>query len=650
MLNLPKAGIASMEQAQLINRSRHRCLNDYCLMPEEVADVCVLENQELLDHQIVVEEFVSIAKKGIMAFYNQVQHLNYSVLLADAKGVTVDQVYNDNYKKKLKDAGLYLGSVWQEKISGTNGIGVCLAEQKPITVHRSEHFYFNFQSLTCTAVPIYDHKGEIISVLDVSALESPKEKSSQHLLMQLALLHAQHIENANFYHYFHDKWIVQFSRIKEYADSYVEYLLAIDGNGIIFGINKNLEMLLRESSLKFDMNSSSVIGKSIKEFFNFDLLRSSASNKNIGDVFELRSLNPRKTYYAIVKPPKTTKSNRAKIKNKPRQLLYDLAGADPLMQDNIASAKQLIDSNISFLILGATGVGKELFAKAIHQESNRANKPFIAVNCAAIPETLIESELFGYKPGAFTGGRSKGMVGLIQQSSGGTLFLDEIGDMPLQLQSRLLRVLSEHEIMPLGADEATQVDLNIIAATHVDVNQLIAEGKFRQDLYYRLCGYTIKIPSFRERQDKEFIIKNILLRESGNSNVCLSSDALATLLNHDWPGNCRELSNVLRVAISISKQDVIRHDDLPHEIRASHQNNGVVDDRVMDAKISNNLLDLPEFKQCPEKIKLLIIKLQNNKWNITDTADELGISRATIYRHMKKYNIIPPNERNYLDS
>jgi transcriptional regulator with PAS, ATPase and Fis domain len=186
--------------------------------------------------------------------------------------------------------------------------------------------------------------------------------------------------------------------------------------------------------------------------------------------------------------------------------LEDLAGEDPQMLRNVRSAYRIADSGVSVLIQGPTGSGKEAFAHAMHLVSRRAERPFVAVNCAAIPETLIESELFGYKPGAFTGARKEGMRGKILQSAGGTLFLDEIGDMPLTLQTRLLRVLEEQEIVPLGSETAIKVDLHVIAASHRNLREMIANGTFREDLYYRLNGITLELPALRDRADKERVI------------------------------------------------------------------------------------------------------------------------------------------------
>src|SRR6185437_12873563 len=248
--------------------------------------------------------------------------------------------------------------------------------------------------------------------------------------------------------------------------------------------------------------------------------------------------------------------------------LEELAGEDPQMLRNIRCAHRIADSNVSVLIQGHTGSGKEAFAHAIHLASRRAARPFVAVNCAAIPETLIESELFGYKPGAFTGARREGLRGRIVQSSGGTLFLDEIGDMPHALQSRLLRVLEQREVVPLGSEAAIAVDLHVLAASHRNLREMIAQGAFREDLYYRLNGITLELPALRERTDKERLIQHALAAETGNGRpAAIERDALQRLLAYSWPGNVRELRNVIRTALAICEGGVVRAMDLPREIR-----------------------------------------------------------------------------------
>ncbi len=319
--------------------------------------------------------------------------------------------------------------------------------------------------------------------------------------------------------------------------------------------------------------------------------------------------------------------------------LEDLAGQDPQMLRNARSAYRIADSNVSVLIQGPTGSGKEAFAQAMHLASNRASEPFVAVNCAAIPETLIESELFGYKAGAFTGARKDGMRGKILQSSGGTLFLDEIGDMPLMLQTRLLRVLEEQEIVPLGSESPIKVNLHVLAASHRNLREMIAKGTFRDDLYYRLNGITLELPALRERADKERVINHALAAETGNGRpAAIERDALQRLLVYPWPGNIRELRNVIRTALAICDGGVIRRIDLPREIREAE----TIQTNVTAPDVRNMMatkgLGAANPLQVAERAALLSV-IEDCHGNMTRVAMQLGMSRNTLYRRIKRHGI-----------
>jgi transcriptional regulator of acetoin/glycerol metabolism len=313
--------------------------------------------------------------------------------------------------------------------------------------------------------------------------------------------------------------------------------------------------------------------------------------------------------------------------------LEALAGSDPQMARNVASARRIVDTGVAVLIQGPTGSGKEAFAHAMHLASRRAARPFVAVNCAAIPETLIESELMGYKAGAFTGARREGMRGKILQSSDGTLFLDEIGDMPLALQTRLLRVLESQEIVPLGSETALPVSLHVIAASHRNLREMIIKGHFREDLYYRINGITIELPALRERADRDRVIHQALVSETqGGRPAAIEPDAQAALLSYSWPGNIRELRNVVRTALAISDGGVIRRVDLPREVRESQPSAS-----PGGGGSSSNPL------QVAERAALLTV-IEQQRGNMTRVAAQLGMSRNTLYRRLKRHGI-PPAHR-----
>jgi transcriptional regulator of acetoin/glycerol metabolism len=282
------------------------------------------------------------------------------------------------------------------------------------------------------------------------------------------------------------------------------------------------------------------------------------------------------------------------------------------------------------LIQGETGSGKEVFARQLHQASLRRDRPFIAVNCAAIPENLIESELFGYAAGAFTGASNKGMQGLLEQADGGTLFLDEIGDMPLTLQTRLLRVLAEGEVAPLGASRSKAIDIQVVCASHRDLEALVSSGEFREDLYFRLSGARFQLPPLRERSDRLALINRILEEESSACATAmqLGSTALECLLGYRWPGNVRELRHVLRYACAVCESQLILLSDLPEHLPGRRLNDSASADAL-------------ERCASPER-EALIDALVRHRWKPTPAAKALGISRATLYRRVHQHGIDMP--------
>lgn len=640
----------------IILRSWKRCVTHFNLEPSATRGARVLTNQELLDYRTPVEDFIHIAKAGLKELHKQVAALDYVILLTDKHGITVEYIGNEKYDKQLRASGLYLGSDWNEMHAGTCGVGICATEMQPVTAHHTDHFDVINTALTCSAAPIYDPAGQPLAVLDVSSLNSPTNKQSQHLLLEIVKLYAQIIESANFLHHYNkNHWIVRFGSLEEYVNVNAPNMIAIDETGMIEGINSSARFFLNRNTSWQDKSWDEMIGKNITSYFDCSLEEITNNTpghrscikpvklNNLEDKIYFSSTTPLNAKYVFTQNSQSPRrQNESFTAEDLTSSLSDLAGTDHEMQKSIKLAKKLLNSNINFLIQGETGSGKEVFAKAIHNESARHNGPFVAVNCAAIPESLIESELFGYKPGSFTGARSKGSQGLIQQSSGGTLFLDEIGDMPLNLQTRLLRVLSEQEVMPLGSDKAVSVDLNVISASHRSIETMIHNGDFREDLYFRLAGATLRLSPLRERQDKDYIINRVMIMESGNADIEIDEDVIELLCKYHWPGNIRELRNILRVTFAFSDKNTITRDDLPEQFIAKllySQNSEHHAQRPVQNINSGALLD--------PKVEFIVTSLKKNKWNITETANELNISRATIYRKMKKYNIVPPNNLDY---
>jgi transcriptional regulator with PAS, ATPase and Fis domain len=336
---------------------------------------------------------------------------------------------------------------------------------------------------------------------------------------------------------------------------------------------------------------------------------------------------------APVQQPRPAAPTRAEaFDNAGRRLssLRYLNTGDAQVQRLIDKVGKVLGRDISILVTGETGTGKDLLAQAIHNDSPRSGGPFVAVNCASIPETLIESELFGYEDGAFTGARKKGSIGKILQANGGTLFLDEIGDMPVSLQVRLLRVLQDRMVTPLGSTKSIPVNVALICATNRNLRDMIAQGTFREDLYYRLNGLVVKLPPLRERTDLETVINRLLATESNGQPCRVSAEVMRMFKQHNWPGNFRQLTNLLRTAIVMLGDDPeIGIDHLPDDFLddISHARRQEVADTV--TRVVSDMSTL-------EDVEASVIRksLEAHGGNVSATARALGVSRNTIYRKL----------------
>jgi transcriptional regulator of acetoin/glycerol metabolism len=433
--------------------------------------------------------------------------------------------------------------------------------------------------------------------------------------------------------------MLRFHHRPEFVDLLHDGAMAVSADGTIVATDMTGLRLLGAKEHK------DLVGRSIADIFDatFDELLATTSSSRRA-MWELRdNLHGRRYFASLVGAGQHNSRSRVApviaartvirvsgAKNTDSVLtLQDLAGDDPVMLRNMRNAQRVADCAVSVLIRGPTGSGKEAFAKALHLASNRARRPFVAVNCAAIPETLIESELFGYTAGAFTGARREGMRGRIVQSSGGTLFLDEIGDMPLSLQTRLLRVLEEQEVTPLGSEGSIKVDLRVICASHRNLRELLARGMFREDLYYRLNGITLELPALAARRDKEALIRKCIASEVAIGRAAsIEGAALERLASYTWPGNVRELRNTIRTALAICEENVIRLSDLPPEIgqpgRYLQKPGASADEDVS--------------LEGAEREALLRV-IEKNDWVMTHVAAQLGISRNTLYRKIKRHRI-----------
>jgi sigma-54 dependent transcriptional regulator, acetoin dehydrogenase operon transcriptional activator AcoR len=542
-----------------------RCLNDYKLDPEHKGEARILPQSVLKDHLQDAEDLLSIARFGMEDLYRRVNSMGYVLLLTDRKGVTVDFIGDEKVDRELKRAGLYIGAEWSEENAGTCGVGACLTSGEPIVVHQTDHFDMAHTPLSCTSAPIYDVKGSLIGVLDVSLLMSPAEKHSQALTLEVVKSCVRRIEMANLLGTRRGDWILRLNRTSEFLGVDPSCALSVATDGTISGLTHGAHRMFA-ATLNKDWRTFDLIGKPFEDLFALDyndlpcLLNATTPGEQ---ALETRD---GKILFADVRAPMRVPSRSA-----PPVLPKALArihGGDPVLAAVAEKAARIVDKQISIVLEGETGVGKEFVAQALH-EARKKQGAFVAINCAALPEALIESELFGYVANSFTGANSKGKKGLIEQANGGTLFLDEIGDMPLVLQARLLRVLAEREVMPVGSTTPVPVDIRVIAASHRNLKDMVDAGQFRQDLYYRLNGVVLSLPALRNRADKVWLIGQVTKKVVGDTRMRFSKEALEVLCSYSWPGNIRELINVLELCHALSDGGVIGVADLPESIVAA---------------------------------------------------------------------------------
>lgn len=516
------------------------------------------ENRLLYQHASPVME----------TLYEQIANTHSMVLLTSSKGLILHSLGDADFLEKASQVALMPGVEWSEQSRGTNAIGTALTEGTPLVVHGRDHFLEANQFLTCSCTPIFDPYGKVMGALDVTG----DERSYHQHTMALVRMSAQMIENHMFENVFPDAMRIHFHSRPEFLNTLVEGIVVFTLDGRFQSANRSAQFQLGLSVNAMQAHTfSSLFNQPVSQFH--DRLRHAAGQPvslcmhNGVSVFCQARLKPSNAWFNGLRdtsaaapsqhrsePPAPTPATRATTAAAAGRAslssLHYLNTGDPQIAAVLHKLQRVQGSDIPIMILGETGTGKDILAQAIHNDSARSRRPFVSINCASIPETLIESELFGYEEGAFTGAKRRGAPGKIQMAHGGTLFLDEIGDMPTQLQARLLRVLQERRVTPLGSGKEYDVDVMLICATNKNLKTLIAQNQFREDLYYRLNGLVVRLPALRERSDFEVVANKILfnLCEPGQK-IQISSEVMALFLQCRWPGNFRQLHNLLRTAV-----------------------------------------------------------------------------------------------------
>jgi transcriptional regulator of acetoin/glycerol metabolism len=630
--------------------SWQRSFEQYRLDPGAVIGPRVLTSAELREVQGKEEAFLRASGQCLTRLHDMIRVADYCVMLTNAHGVTIDYRIDRERRSDFKHAGLYIGSCWSEREEGTCGVANVLTDLAPIIVHKTDHFRAAFTTLTCSAAPIFAPTGEMIGVLDASAVQSPDNRDSQRLVFQLVRQSAGLIEDGYFLNQTTQHWILFGHSSRNFVEAQPEVLIAFDECGNLVAANRKARECIpalngpRHIDDVFDTSGSHL----------HDVARTDA-------IVGLRLRATGTTLYARIRAPLRRMSRSASTMHdgaarsaqtaSQNDLQLGALGrflhsADPQIAHNAAVALRVMGKRLPILILGETGVGKEVFARAVHDSGARRARPFIAVNCGAIPESLIESELFGYAPGAFTGARNRGARGKIAQAHTGTLFLDEIGDMPLDLQTRLLRVLAEGEVTPLGGDAPVRVDIDVICATHRDLAQMVAAGTFREDLYYRLSGASLPMPPLRERADIRDVIDAVFDEEAQMAGHVLTLDPhlAERLAGFAWPGNIRQLRNVLRYACAICDGARVELRHVAPDIAALLAPEAAHKPALLRIDPHDGRQRDARQDPCEERARI-IDALTRHQWRPNAAAQALGMSRATLYRRIASLGIVAPHRR-----
>jgi transcriptional regulator of acetoin/glycerol metabolism len=572
------------------------------------------------------------ARPEMETLHAQIVGTQSMVILTDAQGTILHALGDAAFINKAQRVALRPGVSWSEENTGTNAIGTALVEQAPVMVMGAEHYYSQNTFLNCSAAPILDPHGQTIGVLDVSGdYRQPPAHT-----MALVRMSAQMIENRLFNAEFAREITLHFHARSEFIGSLWEGIAVFSPEGKLLAINRNggVQLGLKHVGIGhtsfehlFDAALASVLSQSRKGVpvpLKTTMGRQLFVRVNAGASVGLRQET------RVRRPADQVEIERPALVEPELSMLDLLDSGDPQLRKAIERIRKVLRRDIPILVEGETGTGKELLAKAIHLSSGRKGV-FVAINCASIPEGLIEAELFGYEEGAFTGAKRNGVPGKILQANGGTLFLDEIGEMPLSLQARLLRVLQDREVVPLGGGKATSVDFALVSATNRKLLDRVEQGYFREDLYYRLNGLRVTLPPLRERQDLEVLVARILDEEAGHP-VELHEETLGVLRRHPWRGNVRQLRNVLRAALAfVERGEVMQLHHLPEDFIEEEMKGGRVE--------SQGLRHSPSSARFADEAGTISEVIRQCGGNMTEAAKQLGIGRATLYRKVKQLQI-----------
>lgn len=517
-------------------------------------------------------------------------------------------------KESVLGASLSSGLDLSEHVAGTNGPGCALLEHRPTVVCGDEHYLHEFRDLACVAVPIFDPAGMVIG-----ALNATKQFGGSPVgILESVALASRAIEN-RMVEDLSGALVLAIHYLPELTGSPMRGLIHFCEDGEVLGANPTARQMLELEILEH--NGRAVTFRDLFSCSLDDVRRSQRIPTKVA------CHNGSELFLKAEVVPEVSSSTLSRVELEPASVplpFFAEASLRPLFE----KARRAFMHRVPVLITGETGTGKEVLARWLHMQGPSSRGAFVAVNCSAIPAGLIESELFGYADGAFTGARRGGAKGKFEEACGGTLFLDEIGDMPVEFQARLLRVLQERTVTRLGEEKPRDVCFSLICATHRDLDELMEEGQFRDDLYYRLNGLQVTLPPLREREDLDGLMDHLLISASPDTPATLSPEARNLLRNYPWKGNVRELEQALKLGQALTDNGVIEVSHLPETVKQVRS----VSVLARQAPETGSSLAIVEREA-------VCAAIEKCNGNISAAARELGITRATLYRKIKRFGI-----------
>ncbi|HHV57146.1 MAG TPA: sigma 54-interacting transcriptional regulator [Firmicutes bacterium] len=645
----PEGGLLPAAEV-LIRQSQERC-RQYGLLPDATFLSPIPTAEEIVRRRRTRKELIDVAEPFMRMVLGVSATARFLITLVDADGYVLSIAGDSRLQAAFRKHNFFVGARWRENEVGTSAIVIALLARAPVQVVGEQHYCTRFHPFTCAATPLITKEGELLGCLCMSGHKANVYPNTLGMTIAIGEAITKQVELRR------ALADVQFSNRCQAAiiDSIFSGFMLIDRNG-------NIAQMNEVGGKIFGVDATKSIGKHITEIVNSRPVVLDVFDTGVGWTDREFFIDSKRGLIRLIK-------TAIPIKNASGEVVYvietfremdrvhefatkvmgararftfdDIIGNSCAIRQAVDLAALAAEGDSTVLLQGETGTGKEIFAQAIHNASSRSRGPYLALNCAAIPRDLMESELFGYVEGAFSGASKSGRAGKFELAAGGTLLLDEIGDLPLDMQAKLLRVLQDKAVMRIGGNKVIPVDVRIIAATNKDLEEEVQRGNFRRDLFYRLNVVSIKLPPLRDRKEDIPLLAHHFLKKTAarlnKSTTAFTREALLALTRYEWPGNIRELENAIERALNAARSTEIEPDNLPANIVAAASAKGSGPNstpHLTQAAEPSSGMTLQELEHAA-----LARALAANKGNIARTARQLGVSRTTLYKKVKKYKL-----------